>query len=79
MNTVQVIDLHDVEAYWRTRGLVPDRYLPGPGGDSRLASGGAERAFVERRQLPWDAPDSARAFLGELALQRGVAASTQKA
>jgi hypothetical protein len=33
--------------------------------------------FVEKRQLPWDAPDSARAFLGELALERGVAASTQ--
>ena len=34
-------------------------------------------AFVQKRQLPWDAPDSARAFLGELALERGVAASTQ--
>lgn len=33
--------------------------------------------FVQKRQLPWDAPDSARAFLGELAVQRGVAASTQ--
>jgi integron integrase len=33
--------------------------------------------FAQERRLPWDAPDSVRAFLGELALQRGVAASTQ--
>ena len=33
--------------------------------------------FVQKRNLPWDASDSARAFLGELAIQRGVAASTQ--
>ncbi|MFA7230784.1 MAG: integron integrase [Victivallaceae bacterium] len=34
-------------------------------------------AFIQKRQLPWDAPDSVRAFLGDLAVQRKVAASTQ--
>ena len=34
-------------------------------------------AFVEKRQLPWNTPDSARSFLCDLAIQRGVAASTQ--
>jgi integron integrase len=33
--------------------------------------------FVAKCGLPWDAPDTARAFLAELALRRGVAASTQ--
>ena len=35
------------------------------------------RNFVQKSGLPWDAPDTARAFLAQLALQRGVAASTQ--
>ena len=178
MHNLQAIDLHDVEAYWKSRNLVDDRhlsyyirwlqrFLAGPGGDSRLSAQDAQRVFVEQldrggdvpewqiRQaaravelfqkhylryraetngmgtvseglspattmpptldaamaetrrlvrirhyayrteqtymawlsqyrnfvqksgLPWDAPDTARAFLAELALQRGVAASTQ--
>jgi integron integrase len=35
------------------------------------------RVFAEQSGLPWDAPDTARAFLAELALRRRVAASTQ--
>jgi len=76
MNALQAVDLPDVGAYWKTRGLVPDRYLPyyvrwlqrflaGPGGDSRLAPGDAERAFVEplaRQQVPeWQVRPAARA------------------
>ena len=33
--------------------------------------------FVGRSGLPWDAADTARAFLGQLALQRGISAATQ--
>ena len=33
--------------------------------------------FVLKSGLPWQAPDTARSFLGHLALRRGVAASTQ--
>lgn len=181
MTNLQPIDLHDVEVYWKSRGLVDERHLPyyvrwlqryltGPGGDPTLDPRDAKRSFVEhlerqqipewqvkqaartvelyqkhylrfrqeqdvgetgiahevvkvperlgkpatldtainetrrlirmrhyayrteqtylgwlsqygafiqKRQLPWDAPDTARAFLGELAVQRGVAASTQ--
>ena len=33
--------------------------------------------FVQLNGLPWDAPDTARAFLTHLAVRRGVAASTQ--
>ena len=33
--------------------------------------------FAEQRALPWAAADTARAFLSDLAIQRGVAASTQ--
>ena len=179
MHNSQGVDLHDVEAYWKSRHVVDDRHLPyyvrwlqrflaGPGGDSRLSAEDAQRAFVDglgqrgdvpewqvrqaaravdlyqkhylrhrietnasqgsaegvsaaaavpvtieaalaetrrlirmrhyayyrteqtymawlsqycnfigRCGLPWDAPDSARAFLAQLALQRGVAASTQ--
>ena len=178
----QLVDLHEVEAYWKSRGLVDERhlayhirwlqrFLAGPDGDLRLGPEDAERAFVESlerngtpdwqvrqaaravelyqkhylrfrqepgrpavgevrggnppppaaqgipstleaamqevrrivrirhyayrteqtylgwlaqygnfvdgRNLPWDAPDSARACLGELAIRRGVAASTQ--
>ncbi len=35
------------------------------------------REFVRMNGLPWDAPDTARAFLAHLAIRRGVAASTQ--
>jgi integron integrase len=34
-------------------------------------------SFACQRNLPWAAADSARAFLADLAIQRGVAASTQ--
>ena len=178
MHNSQPIDLHDVEAYWKSRNLVDERhlgyyirwlqrFLAGPGGDSRLSAQDAQQVFVEQldrkgdipewqiRQaaravelfqkhylryraetngvgalpdgqvspvsipptldaamaetqrlirirhyayrteqtylawlsqyrnfvqksgLPWDAPDTARAFLAQLALQRNVAASTQ--
>jgi integron integrase len=175
MANLQPVDLHQVEEYWKSRGLVDERRMPyfirwlqrflvGPGGDARLQaqdaertfleqlerdgvpewqvqqaaravtlfqrhylqfrreqSGGTEvdlgrvanlprnlpdamaetrrlirvrhyayrteqtylmwlaqyRNFVENNGLPWDAPDTARAFLAQLALHRGVAASTQ--
>ena len=28
MNELQPIDLHDVELYWKSRGLVDERHLP---------------------------------------------------
>ena len=178
MHNLQPIDLHDVEAYWKSRNLVDERhlgyyirwlqrFLAGPGGDSRLSAQDAQqvfveqldrkgdipewqirqaaravelfqkhylryraetngtetlpdgqvspvsipptlaaamaetqrlirirhyayrteqtylawlsqyRNFVEKSGLPWDVPDTARAFLAQLALQRNVAASTQ--
>ena len=178
MHNLQTIDLHDVEAYWKSRNLVDERhlgyyirwlqrFLAGPGGDSRLSAQDAQqvfveqldrqgdipewqirqaaravelfqkhylryraetngtetlpdgqvspvsipptlaaamaetqrlirirhyayrteqtylawlsqyRNFVEKSGLPWDVPDTARAFLAQLALQRNVAASTQ--
>ena len=66
MHNSQVVDLHDVEAYWKSRNLVDDRHLPyyirwrqqfltGPGSDSRLDPEDAQRAFVEpleRDQVP---------------------------
>ena len=70
MNPLQAVDLHDVEGYWKSRGLVDDRHLPyyvrwlqrflaGPGGDPGLGPDDAERAFVEeleRAQVPeWQA------------------------
>lgn len=33
--------------------------------------------FADQRSLPWSAADTARSFLADLAIQRGVAASTQ--
>ena len=105
MNDAQIVDLHDVEAYLKSRKLVDDRHLPyyirwvqrfltGPGGDSRLSAEDAHRAFLERLNqsgaVPeWQIrqasravelfylPDTVRSFLAELALKRGVAASTQ--
>ena len=105
MNDAQIVDLHDVEAYLKSRKLVDDRHLPyyirwvqrfltGPGGDSRLSAEDAHRAFLERlnqsgavpewqiRQASravelFHLPDTVRSFLAELALKRGVAASTQ--
>ncbi|MFZ4397205.1 MAG: hypothetical protein ACOYOU_16440 [Kiritimatiellia bacterium] len=59
MHNSQAIDLHDVEAYWKSRKLVDDRhlshyirwlqrFLAGPGGDSRLSAEDAQRVFVEQ-------------------------------
>jgi hypothetical protein len=59
MHNSQLVDLHDVEAYWKTRHLVDERqltyylrwlqrFLAGPGGDSRLSAQDAQRAFVEQ-------------------------------
>ena len=28
MKTEQLVDLHEVEAYWKSRGLVDDKHLP---------------------------------------------------
>ena len=53
MSEMQSVDLHDVEAYWKSRGLVDERHAPyyvrwlqrflaGPGGDPRLASEDAQ-------------------------------------
>ncbi len=177
MQTAQLVDLHDVEEYWKSRNLVQSdqltyyvrwlsRFLTGPGGDTGLSHEDALRAFLEQLErrgdvpewqlrqagravelfqkhylrhlaekradagvavciqpvatpttldqamdetrrlvrmrhyalsteqtylswlaqyrdfvrmngLPWDAPDTARAFLAHLAVRRGVAASTQ--
>ena len=179
MNSTQTVDLHDVDAYWKSRNLVDDRHRPyylrwiqrfltGPWGAGRLAPNDALAAFAQhleqdgrteewqvrqavrsvelfqkhylrhlqetgatvpaavagrmeatgtpqtfgaalgetrtlirlrhyayrteqtylvwlgrygrfadQRALPWAAADTARAFLSDLAIQRGVAASTQ--
>jgi len=179
MNSTQTVDLHDVDAYFKSRNLVDDkhrpyclrwlqRYLSGPWGAGRLAPNDALAAFAqhleqdghteewqvrqavrsveifqkhylrhlqetgatvpatvagkasvagppttfaaalgetrtlirlrhyayrteqtylewlgrygrfaEQRALPWAAADTARSFLADLAIQRGVAASTQ--
>lgn len=64
MNQSQVVDLHDVEAYLKTRELVDDRRLPyyirwiqrfllGAGADRRLSPADALAAFT--RQLERDA------------------------
>ena len=58
MHNSQLVDLHDVEAYWKSRKLVDDshlsyyvrwvqRVLNGPGGDSRLSAQDAQRVFIE--------------------------------
>jgi len=78
MNNLQPVDLHDVGAYWKSRGLVDDHhlsyyvrwlqhFLAGPGGDSRLAPEDAQREFVgqlERdRILEWQIRQAARAWI----------------
>jgi integron integrase len=53
------VDLHDVDAFWKSRGLVDDRHRPyyvrwlqrfllGPGGDRRLSPDDAQQVFVEQ-------------------------------
>ena len=68
MHNLQPIDLHDVESYWKSRNLVDERHLPyyirwlqrflaGPGGDSRLSAQDAERVFVEHLDRSGDVPE----------------------
>ena len=63
MPNSQVVDFHDIESYWKTRHLVDERhmtyylrwlqrFLSGPGGDSRLSAQDAHRAFVEQTGYP---------------------------
>ena len=58
MKNEQLVYLHEVEAYWKSRGWVDDKHLPyyirwlqrflvGAAGDPRLGPEDAERAFVE--------------------------------
>ena len=57
MNSTQAVDLHDVDAYWKSRNLVDDRHRPyclrwlqrflsGPWGAGRLAPNDALAAFA---------------------------------
>jgi len=68
MHNLQAIDLHDVEAYWESRNLVDERhlsyyvrwlqrFLAGPGGDSRLSARDAQRVFVEQLDCGGDVPE----------------------
>ena len=68
MHNLQALDLHDVEAYWESRNLVDDRhlsyyirwlqrFLTGPGGDSRLSAQDAQRVFVENLDRNGDVPE----------------------
>ena len=68
MHNSQPIDLHDVETYWKSRHLVDERHLPyyirwlqrfltGPGGDSRLSAQDAQRVFVENLDRNGDIPE----------------------
>ena len=58
MNATQTVDLHDVDAYWKSRNLVDDkhrpyylrwlqRFLTGPWGTGRLAPNDALAAFAQ--------------------------------
>jgi hypothetical protein len=58
MNSTQAVDLHDVDAYWKSRNLVDDRHRPyclrwlqrfmsGPCGAGRLAPNDALAAFAQ--------------------------------
>ena len=68
MHNSQAIDLHDVEAYWKNRKLVDEqhlsyfirwlqRFLAGPGGDSRLSAQDAQRVFLEQLERAGNIPD----------------------
>ena len=77
MRNLQPIDLHDVEEYWKSRKLVDElhlsyylrwlqRFLAGPGGDSRLSAEDAQRVFVEQLERnteiqDWQVRQAARA------------------
>ena len=58
MNSTQSVDLHDVDAYWKSRNLVDDRHRPyylrwlqrfltGPWSTGRLAPNDALAAFAQ--------------------------------
>lgn len=62
MNQFQSVDLHDVDAYLKSRNLVDDRHRPyclrwlrrflaGPWGAGRLASNDAMVAFAQHIEL----------------------------
>ena len=68
MNSTQLVDLHQVQAYWESRNLVhPEqltyyvrwlsRFLTGPGGDASLSAADALRLFVEQLERRGDVPD----------------------
>lgn len=77
MNASQPVDLQAVDAYWKSRNLVDDRYRPyylrwlqrfllGPGGSSKLAPQDALQAFVQLleqdgRTEDWQIRQAARA------------------
>lgn len=76
MHAPQLIDLQSVATYWTSRGLVPEKYiahyirwlqrfLVGPGCDSRLAASDAKAAFLrklEQCQTPeWQIDQAGRA------------------
>lgn len=77
MHNSQVVDLHDVAAYWKSRNFVSEpqltyyvrwlqRFLAGPGGDSRLSAQDAQRVFVEQLERnsniqEWQVRQAARA------------------
>ena len=62
MNSTQFVDLHDVDAYWKSRNLVDDRHRPyylrwlqqfltGPWGTGRLAPNDALAAFAQQNRM----------------------------
>ena len=68
MHNSQAVDLHDLEAYWKSRKLVDERhlsyyirwvqrFLAGPGGDSRLSEQDAQTVFVEHLDRRGDVPE----------------------
>jgi len=77
MNAAQAIDLHDVDAYWKSRNLVDDkhrpyclrwlqRFLSGPWGAGRLAPNDALAAFAQHleqdaRTEEWQVRQAVRA------------------
>ena len=68
MTNLQLVDLHDVEAYWKNRHLVDEpqmtyylrwlqRFLVGPGSDARLSALDAQRVFGEQLERRGDIPE----------------------
>src|SRR5690606_24776935 len=64
-------------ALGETRALIRLRHYAYRTEQTYLEWLGRYGRFAEQRALPWAAADPARAFLSDLAIQRGVAASTQ--